>query len=55
MPNIDVKLPNLGDGISPNLEAILAARPDLVVLYNSSQNSRVAGRLAELAEREQAC
>ncbi|HYC31561.1 MAG TPA: helical backbone metal receptor, partial [Gemmatimonadales bacterium] len=35
---------NLGDGISPNLEAILAARPDLVILYNSAQNSRVAGR-----------
>jgi iron complex transport system substrate-binding protein len=42
------QVPNLGDGISPNLEAILAARPDLVVLYNSSQNARVAARLREL-------
>lgn len=42
------RVPNLGDGISPNLEAVLAAAPDLVVLYNSSQNARVAARLREL-------
>ncbi|HEX6107475.1 MAG TPA: helical backbone metal receptor [Gemmatimonadales bacterium] len=41
-------VPNLGDGISPNLEAVLAADPDLVVLYNSAQNARVADRLREL-------
>jgi iron complex transport system substrate-binding protein len=41
-------VPNLGDGIKPNLEAVLAQRPDLVVLYNSGQNAAVAGRLREL-------
>jgi iron complex transport system substrate-binding protein len=36
---------NLGDGISPNLEAILATRPDLVLLYNSARNAEAAERL----------
>jgi iron complex transport system substrate-binding protein len=39
---------NLGDGIKPSIEAVLARRPDLVVLYNSGQNAEVAGRLREL-------
>jgi ABC-type Fe3+-hydroxamate transport system substrate-binding protein len=39
------QVPNLGDGINPNVEAILAARPDLVVLYNSAQHAGVAARL----------
>ena len=39
---------NLGDGIRPSIEAVLAQRPDLVVLYNSGQNAAVAGRLGEL-------
>lgn len=39
---------NLGDGINPNLEAVLASRPDLVVLYNSAQNGAAATRLREL-------
>jgi iron complex transport system substrate-binding protein len=38
-------VPNLGDGISPNLEAILATRPDLVLLYNSARNADAAVRL----------
>jgi iron complex transport system substrate-binding protein len=41
-------VPDLGDGIKPSLEAVLASRPDLVVLYNSGQNAGVAGRLREL-------
>jgi iron complex transport system substrate-binding protein len=41
-------VPNLGDGIKPNLEAVVASRPDLVILYNSGQNAAVAGRLREL-------
>jgi iron complex transport system substrate-binding protein len=41
-------VPDLGDGIKPNIEAIVASRPDLVVLYNSGQNAAVAGRLREL-------
>jgi ABC-type Fe3+-hydroxamate transport system substrate-binding protein len=39
---------NLGDGIKPSIEAVLAQRPDLVVLYNSGQNAAVAGRMQEL-------
>jgi iron complex transport system substrate-binding protein len=41
-------VPDLGDGIKPNIEAVLGSRPDLVVLYNSGQNAGVAGRLREL-------
>jgi iron complex transport system substrate-binding protein len=41
-------VPDLGDGIKPNIEAIIASRPDLVVLYNSGQNAAVAARLREL-------
>lgn len=41
-------VPNLGDGIEPSVEAIVAQRPDLVVLYNSGQNAAVAGRLRDL-------
>ncbi|HMU60581.1 MAG TPA: helical backbone metal receptor [Gemmatimonadales bacterium] len=39
------EVPSLGDGLQPNLEAIVATRPDLVVLYNSSQNVAAAERL----------
>ena len=42
------KVPNLGDGINPNVEAVLASRPDLVILYNSAQNAAIAGRLRTL-------
>jgi ABC-type Fe3+-hydroxamate transport system substrate-binding protein len=41
-------VPNLGAGIGPNVEAVLAARPDLVVLYNSAQHAAVASRLRGL-------
>ena len=40
-------VPDLGDGIKPSIEAVLAQRPDLVVLYNSGQNAAIAGRLEE--------
>jgi iron complex transport system substrate-binding protein len=41
-------VPDLGDGIKPSLEAVIAHRPDLVVLYNSGQNAAVAEQLREL-------
>jgi len=41
-------VPNLGDGIKPNIEAVIASRPSLVLLYNSGQNAGVSGRLREL-------
>lgn len=45
-------VPDLGDGIKPSIEAIVARRPDLVVLYNSGQNAAVSGRLRELGVPE---
>lgn len=39
---------DLGPGIDPNLEAVLAVQPDLVVLYNSAQHAAAAGRLRAL-------
>jgi ABC-type Fe3+-hydroxamate transport system substrate-binding protein len=47
-PREAAAVPNLGPGINPNLEAILSARPDLVILYNSAQHAAVAARLREL-------
>jgi ABC-type Fe3+-hydroxamate transport system substrate-binding protein len=47
-PREAMEVPNLGPGINPNLEAILSARPDLVVLYNSAQHAAVAARLRAL-------
>jgi iron complex transport system substrate-binding protein len=38
-------LPDLGPGLRPNVEAVLAARPDLVVLYASDDNRDAARRL----------
>jgi iron complex transport system substrate-binding protein len=37
-------IPPLGDGIQPNVEAVLAAHPDLVILYASQDNRPAAGR-----------
>jgi iron complex transport system substrate-binding protein len=41
-------VPNLGNGINPNLEAIIASHPDLVILYNSAQNAPAANRLRKI-------
>lgn len=35
---------NLGDGMSPNVEAVLGVKPDLVVLYASQDNRAAADR-----------
>jgi ABC-type Fe3+-hydroxamate transport system substrate-binding protein len=47
-PPAAARVANLGDGINPTLEAILAVRPDLVLLYNSAQNAAAADRLRGL-------
>jgi iron complex transport system substrate-binding protein len=47
-PAAAAQVPNLGAGINPNVEAVVAARPDLVVLYNSAQHGGVAARLRAL-------
>ncbi|MBA3656560.1 MAG: ABC transporter substrate-binding protein [Gemmatimonadaceae bacterium] len=38
-------VPDLGPGIRPNIEAVLATRPDLVLLYGSSDNRAAAQRI----------
>ncbi|HEU4829897.1 MAG TPA: helical backbone metal receptor [Gemmatimonadales bacterium] len=47
-PEAAGRIPDLGDGMNPNLEAVVAARPDLVVLYHSGQNDAAAARLRGL-------
>ena len=37
-------VPDMGDGIRPNVERVLGARPDLVVLYASADNRAAAER-----------
>ena len=44
-------VPDLGDGLRPNVEAVLAARPDLVVLYASGDNRAAAARLRDAGVR----
>ncbi len=39
------RVPDLGPGLRPNVEAVLAARPDLVFLYASEDNRDAARRL----------
>src|SRR6266566_8176583 len=41
-------VPSVGDGIPPNIEAVAARRPDLVVLYRSAPNVTVRDELARL-------
>ena len=37
-------VPDLGDGLRPNIEAVMGARPDLVLLYASQDNRNAAQR-----------
>lgn len=39
-------LPSVGPGLRPNVEEVLARRPDLVVLYGSEDNRAAADRLS---------
>lgn len=50
-PPAALEVPSVGDGMAPNVEAILARDPDLVVLYESSANTAAADRLADLGIR----
>ena len=44
-PAAALAVPDLGPGLRPNVEAVLAARPDLVLLYASDDNRDAARRL----------
>jgi len=44
-------LPSVGGGLGPNLEAIVALRPDLVVRFAGEQDPRTVERLDELGIR----
>ena len=46
-PPAALAVPDLGDGIRPNVEAVLGAHPDLVLLYGSADNRAVADRLRQ--------
>ncbi len=41
-PPAAVAVPDLGNGIDPNVEAVLGAKSDLVILYMNSSNRRAA-------------
>ncbi len=47
-PPAALQVPDVGDGLNPNIEAIAARRPDLVVLYRSQLNETAATQLARL-------
>src|SRR5438046_5518004 len=43
-----VRVPSVGDGMPPNVEAVAARHPDLVVLYRSGPNVTAAAQLERL-------
>lgn len=43
-----LRVPSLGGGLDPSVEAVAAAHPDLVVLYPSPQTTAAAARLRSL-------
>jgi ABC-type Fe3+-hydroxamate transport system substrate-binding protein len=46
-PRSALTVPNLGAALRPNVEAIIGAKPDLVVLYASQDNRAAADRLRQ--------
>ena len=44
-------VPSVGDGIPPNIEAVAARKPDLVILYNSGPNVTAAQQLERIGIR----
>jgi iron complex transport system substrate-binding protein len=47
-PVAALAVPDVGDGIGPNVEAVAARHPDLVLLYASTANRAAADRFAAL-------
>lgn len=50
-PEAAKTLPSLGDGIKPNVEAVLAAKPTLVILYATADNRPAAEAFARAGVR----
>jgi ABC-type Fe3+-hydroxamate transport system substrate-binding protein len=46
-PPAALAVPSVGDGLPPNVEAVVAARPDLILLYRSPQNATARARFRE--------
>lgn len=46
-PAAALAVPSVGDGLPPNVEAVVAAAPDLVLLYRSPQNATARARFRE--------
>src|SRR5689334_14120161 len=46
-----LRVPSVGDGMPPNVEAVAARHPDLVVLYNSGPNVTAAQQLERIGIR----
>src|SRR5207302_5812577 len=46
-----LRVPSVGDGMPPNVEAVAARHPDLVVLYRSGPNITAAEQLERLGIR----
>jgi ABC-type Fe3+-hydroxamate transport system substrate-binding protein len=47
-PPAALAVPSVGDGLPPNIEAVAARTPDLVVLYNSGPNVTAAKQLERI-------
>lgn len=47
-PPAAAAVPDVGDGLNPNVEAVAARRPDLVLLYHSPLNETAAAQLERL-------
>lgn len=47
-PAAAAEVPSVGDGIQPSVEAVVAKKPDLVVLYKSGQNDPARQQLNRL-------
>jgi len=47
-PPAVLAVPSVGDGLSPNIEAVAARRPDLVLLYRSPLDQAASAQLAGL-------
>src|SRR5213082_811283 len=50
-PPAALAVPSVGDGMPPNVEAVAARRPDLVVLYRSGPNVTATEQLERLGVR----